>query len=80
MKTKHEQAIDYISSLPKCDICGGNFAYRPIIDKDTGKTKIICTACHMKMTFANGFVKYASVEEPRKEEKDVSKDTGGQNT
>lgn len=75
MKSKHEQAID-ISSLPKCDICGGDFAYRPIIDEDTGKVKIICTACHMEMTFANGFVKYNSVEE----EKDVSKDTGGQNT
>lgn len=71
MKSKHEQAID-ISSLPKCDICGGDFAYRPIIDKDTGKVKIICTACHMKMVFANGFVKYASVEEPKKEVSDES--------
>lgn len=79
MKSRHEQPID-ISSLPKCDICGGDFAYRPIIDKDTGKVKIICTACHMKMTFANGFRKYAFVEEPKKEEKDVSKDTGEQNT
>ena len=79
MKSRHESAID-ISSLPKCDICGGNFAYRPIIDKDTGKVKIICTACHMEMTFANGFRKYASIDEPRKEGKDVSKDTGGQNT
>lgn len=76
MKSRHELAIDYIHSLPKCDICGGDFAYRPIIDKDTGKTKIICTACHMKMVFANGFVKYNNIEE----EKDVSKDTGGQNT
>lgn len=71
MKSKHESTID-ISSLPKCDICGGDFAYRPIIDKDTGKVKIICTACHMKMTFANGFVKYASVEEPKKEVSDES--------
>ena len=31
----------------------------------------------MKMTFANGFRKYASIEE---EGKDASKDTGGQNT
>ena len=40
MKSRHESAID-ISSLPKCDICGGDLAYRPIIDKDTGKVKII---------------------------------------
>ena len=72
MKNKHEQAID-ISSLPKCDICGGDFAYRPIIDKDTGKVKIICTACHVKMTFANGFRKYSSIEEePKKEVSDES--------
>ena len=76
MKSRRELAIEYINSLPKCDICGGDFAYRPIIDKNTGKTKIICTACHMKMTFANGFVKYNSIEEG----KDVCKDTGGQNT
>ena len=66
MKSRHESAID-ISSLPKCDICGGDFAYRFIEDKDTGEKKCICTACHMKMIFANGFRKYASVEVPKKE-------------
>ncbi len=67
MNDKHKSSLEFIYSLPKCDICGGDFAYRPIIDKDTGKKQIICTACHMKMTFANGFRKYSSVEEPKKE-------------
>ena len=79
MKSRKELATEYaydILSKSKCDICGGDFAYRFIKDKDTGEKKCICTACHMKMTFANGFVKYNSI----KEEKDDSKDTGKQNT
>lgn len=47
MKSRRELAIEYINSLPKCDICGGDFAYIPIIDKDTGKTKNICTNCYI---------------------------------
>jgi len=70
MKSRKELATEYvydILSKSKCDICGGNFAYRFIEDKDTGKKKCICTACHMKMIFANEFVKYNSIEEGKEE-------------